>query len=130
MLQYGWRWSYYGAVFFSAEIEPGETTVWREIPNEAIRIGVNLEGIHIVGEKKNDVKLSLNFEKLRYNSWEDSSDGDSCFMVEFDVVDAPQLAPKRGKKDPPLAPDAKHTITAWTRQVSQILRLLSPDILL
>ena len=123
LVQCGWAWSYYGAVFFQGEIEyPEEKTIWRETPNEIVRIGVNLEGIHIINDKTNTVKLSLPYDKLRYNSQEDPEDGDSCFIVEFSIADAPHLAPKKSKQ---AVASPTHTLTIWTRQAAMIDALAS-----
>ena len=102
-------------MFFQAEIEKSKSTVWQEVANERVRVGINLDGIHIISEKHNSVKLSLPYDKLRYNSWEDPEDGDACFLVEFDVADAPEFAIKPSKKNP--TPPSKHSIVLWTRQV-------------
>ena len=118
-MQFGWKWPFYGAVFFSGEIEHSQSTVWRDIPDDLMRIGINLEGIHVIDDKKSIVKLSLPYDKLRYNSWEDSTSGDSCFMIEFEVADAPALAPKKSKKDA-AEPYQKHTVVIWTQQAGMI----------
>jgi hypothetical protein len=111
-------WSYYGAVFFQGEIEyPENKTLWRETPNEVVRVGVNLEGIHIINDKDNTVKLSLPYGKLRYNSQEDPEDGDGCFIVEFSLDDAPHLAPKKSKSSDV---SRTQTLTIWTRQAAMI----------
>ncbi len=103
-------------MFFQGEVEyPADKSVWQETPNQVMRIGVNLEGIHIIADKENIIKLSLPYEKLRYNSQEDPEDGDSCFIVEFELDDAPHLAPKKSKKA-----SGKQTITIWTRQAAMI----------
>ena len=80
----------------------------------------------MISDKSNEVKLSLPYDKLRYNSWEDPTDGDSCFMIEFDEADAPQLAsPKKGKKSASDDAETKPTLTIWTRQAGMIDTLAS-----
>ena len=80
----------------------------------------------MISDKRNEVKLSLPYDKLRYNSWEDPTDGDSCFMIEFDEADAPHLtSPKKSKKAPDEPTSTKPTLTVWTRQAGMIDTLAS-----
>lgn len=55
--RYGRAWPFYGATFFYGYVEPSESKgiVVRERPDELVRVGVNLDGIHVIKEKTNEV---------------------------------------------------------------------------
>eukprot|EP00054_Salpingoeca_dolichothecata_P018670 m.115094 g.115094 ORF g.115094 m.115094 type:complete len:478 (-) comp22962_c0_seq6:241-1674(-) len=102
-LEFGRQWAYYGATFFMGEIEaPKVRWVIRERPDETVRVGVNQLGLHVINDKKNQVKLSLSYDQIRYNSYEDApndvdeeneededpaSQPDSCFLIEYNLAE-------------------------------------------
>lgn len=59
--RYGRAWPFYGATFFYGYVEPAESKgiVVRERPDELVRVGVNLDGIHVIKEKTNEVTTFL-----------------------------------------------------------------------
>jgi hypothetical protein len=56
-LKYGRAWPFYGSTFFYGYVEQPEAKgiVFRERPDELVRVGVNLDGIHVIKEKSNEV---------------------------------------------------------------------------
>ena len=125
-LEFGRKWRYYGATFFPGEIEqPESKSVWRDRPNEVVRVGVNLDGFQVINDKKNEVKLALPFDKVAFDSFEDDETGDSSLVLEFDAGDAPQLIPKVKKGEKPFGPGDKLQMIIWTQQALMIDALAS-----
>eukprot|EP00052_Salpingoeca_macrocollata_P008294 m.65855 g.65855 ORF g.65855 m.65855 type:complete len:460 (+) comp16523_c0_seq2:600-1979(+) len=113
-LQHGWSWPYYGCTFFFGDIEQREVKhVFQERPDEIVRVGVNLDGVHVINDKKNKVKLSLDYSKLSYNSYEDSESGESCFLIEYDAEVDEGEEPR------------KEQLVVWTQQATMIDTLVT-----
>eukprot|EP00051_Salpingoeca_urceolata_P035598 m.30541 g.30541 ORF g.30541 m.30541 type:complete len:419 (-) comp9476_c0_seq1:87-1343(-) len=90
-LERGWEWSVYSSTFFFGEIEADDSgTILQERPDLVVRVGVNLDGIHVIEDKKNTIKLSLPYHELRYNSFEDPESGEASFVIEYEEEDEEQ----------------------------------------
>jgi len=79
-LEIGFTAGYYGATFFYGGLEhekPG-------MPDKVVRIGVNLDGIHVIEDRNNDLLLSLPYDEFHYNSYE-SVDEDDSFLIEYEA---------------------------------------------
>jgi len=77
-LEVGFTAGYYGATFFYGGLEhekPG-------MPDKVVRIGVNLDGIHVIEDRNNELLLSLPYDEFHYNSYE-SVDEDDSFLIEY-----------------------------------------------
>lgn len=112
-LEIGRTWPYYGSVFFFGHIEqPHVRHVLRERPDELVRVGVNIDGIHIIADHKNKVRLTLGYDELMYNSYNDSASGDACFLMEHAVVDDKGIS-------------AQHHTVVWTKQAQMIDTLVT-----
>jgi hypothetical protein len=51
-----------------------------------IRVGVNLDGVHVIDDDGNFIRLSLGYDEFTYNSYE-SQDDEDCFLIEYDAAD-------------------------------------------
>lgn len=125
-LKYGRHWPYYGAVFFYGYVEPEETKsiVLRERPDELVRVGVNLDGIHVIREKSNDILLSLGYDELQYNSYDgDSGASEPSFLIEYTDVGDADASGKEHHFDTPVG--AKAQLVVWTAQAGMIDALVS-----
>lgn len=128
-LAFGRKWPYYASTFFYGNVEPKEVKyTLRERPDVMVRIGVNLDGITVIKDKTNEVMLSLTYEELQYNSYdEDSGATEPSFLIEYDDVAAlgDEVAPDA---DPTRPPDGKSRLVIWTPQASMIDTLVSRHI--
>jgi hypothetical protein len=102
-LQIGWRWGYYGSTFFYGGLEhehPGN-------PDQIVRVGVNFDGIHVIDDATNTIRLSLGFDEFSFNSYE-SVDEDDSFLIEFDGNDG-----------------TKHHMIVWSPQANMMDNLVT-----
>eukprot|EP00047_Mylnosiga_fluctuans_P006070 m.244647 g.244647 ORF g.244647 m.244647 type:complete len:442 (-) comp14490_c0_seq1:233-1558(-) len=81
-LTIGRLWPYYGATFYFGEIEATTKHLLWDTPDELVRVGVNIDGIHVIADAKNKLRLSLGYDELRYNSYADDAGGSPCFILE------------------------------------------------
>ena len=61
----GWASPVYGSTFFYGGLEadkPGH-------PDRLVRVGINLDGVHVLDDSKNEVLLSLRYDEFTYNRW-------------------------------------------------------------
>lgn len=99
----GRKWNYYGATFFYGGLEhevPGN-------PDHIVRVGINLDGVHVVDDHTNTVRLSLGYDEFSYNSYE-SADEDDSFLIEYEGTD---------KK--------KHHMIVWSPQANMMDNLVT-----
>jgi len=102
----GRKWNYYGATFFYGGLEhevPGN-------PDHIVRVGINLDGVHVVDDHTNAVRLSLGYDEFSYNSYE-SVDEDDSFLIEYVGTD---------KK--------KHHMIVWSPQANMMDNLVTRHI--
>lgn len=120
-LAIGRRWSFYGSTFFYGHIEPEEVKyTFRERPDILVRVGVNLDGVHVIKDKENEVLLSLTYEELQYNSYDtDSGATEPSFLIEYTAdVDDDTIAEA----------NTKSQMVIWTPQSGMIDALVSKHI--
>jgi hypothetical protein len=80
-LALGHKWAYYGAPCYYGGIEadvPG-------LPDNGVRVGVNLDGIHVIDDHDNELILSLGFNQFTFNSYGGSfgSAKEDSFVIEY-----------------------------------------------
>eukprot|EP00041_Stephanoeca_diplocostata_P015654 m.299452 g.299452 ORF g.299452 m.299452 type:complete len:481 (-) comp20112_c0_seq2:220-1662(-) len=125
-LKYGRHWPYYGAVFFYGYVEPDETkaVVLRERPDVLVRVGVNLDGIHVISEKTNEMMLSLGYDELQYNSYDgDSGASEPSFLIEYTDAGAAGADGQEHHYGQPVG--TKKQLVVWTAQAGMIDALVS-----
>jgi len=127
-LREGRRWPYYGATFFYGHIEPPDPSgfVMRERPDELVRVGVNLDGIHVVRDSSNELILSLGFDELQYNSYDaDNGASEPSFLIEYS--DENSGTDRSSFSEEGLIP-GKAQMVIWTPQAGMIDSLVSRHI--
>mmetsp|Transcript_35895 Transcript_35895/g.94091 ORF Transcript_35895/g.94091 Transcript_35895/m.94091 type:complete len:481 (+) Transcript_35895:28-1470(+) len=133
MLQYlklGRKWNFYGSVFFYGHVEPppAKGVVLREQPDELVRVGVNLDGIHVVSDKNNVLVLSLGYSELQYNSFDaDDEVSDASFVIEYSDDGVRDVAAEGAGADgeDKLLSSQKSELVIWTPQARMIDLLVS-----
>jgi len=99
----GRKWNYYGATFFYGGLEhetPGS-------PDHIVRVGINLDGVHVIEDHTNTVRLSLGYDEFSYNSYE-SADEDDSFLIEYEGTD-----------------QKKHHMIVWSPQANMMDNLVT-----
>eukprot|EP00040_Diaphanoeca_grandis_P041725 m.263374 g.263374 ORF g.263374 m.263374 type:complete len:521 (-) comp50201_c0_seq1:105-1667(-) len=93
-------WPWYAATFFYGYLEPPpKKMLFKERPDILVRVGVNLDGIHVIRDDTNDVVMSLPYSQLQYNSYEDEDNeksqgpSSSSFVIEYDIAKTNHLFP-------------------------------------
>jgi len=99
-LQMGHKYNYYGATFFYGTVEDDS----KFIPDHVVRIGVNLDGVHVIDDHTHEIRLSMGYDEFSYNSYEKKIHGnDASFLIEYTDED--------GEKD---------DLVIWSPQASMI----------
>lgn len=102
-IEMGFRAPFYGATFFYGGLEnekPGYSDV-------VVRVGVNLDGIHVINDKLNEVVLTLPYDEFTFNSFQGRQQEDS-FVIEYE--------PHEGK----VSSGSKETMVIWSAQSNMI----------
>jgi len=111
-LKLGRKFSFYGSTFFYGGLEhelPGR-------PDTMVRVGVNLDGVHVIDDDGNFIRLSLSYDEFTYNSYE-SQDDEDCFLIEYDADDG------SGKAQMVIwSPQANMIDTLVTRHIEELDR--------
>ena len=50
-------------------------TVARYVPDHVVKVGVNLDGIHVIDDHTREIRLSMGFDEFSYNSYEKKING-------------------------------------------------------
>ncbi|EDQ88524.1 uncharacterized protein MONBRDRAFT_26295 [Monosiga brevicollis MX1] len=116
-LELGRQSPLYAAVFFFGQLEQDQTGMTlRERPDIDVRVGVNLDGVHVVDDKHDKLLYSLTFADFAYNLFEDEETGEACFLIEYERPDA----------DPDTAPEERKTMLhIWSKQAELLDTLVS-----
>jgi hypothetical protein len=64
-LTHGHRFHYYGAVFFYGGLEHD----MEHHPDHTVRVGVNMDGVHVIDDHRNVVLLDLGYDEFTYHSY-------------------------------------------------------------
>jgi len=79
-LQMGHKYNYYGATFFYGTVEDDS----KFVPDHVVRVGVNLDGIHVIDDHTHEIRLSMGYDEFSYNSYEKKINGtDASFLIEY-----------------------------------------------
>lgn len=111
-LRLGRNLKHYGVTFFYGHIEPEVKGTIRRIQMDIlVRVGVNLNGIHVIKDASNEIMLSLPFSKLEYNSYESTDENpDASFLIEWDAdIEGMADAASTGDRE-------KSRLVIWTAQ--------------
>lgn len=115
-LQIGRAWPNYGCTFFKGYLEPDTTGfVLRELVDEPVLVGVNLDGIYVLSEKTYTMKLCLGYNEFQFNSYDavgQTHASHHSFLIRYDDVLEPDPLPG--------VPRKKLEMVIWTQQAAMI----------